>query len=92
MSGGEIVLGDPDAEALGSLGIDLDEVRERVEETFGPGALDRQVRHVHSRRRCGWTPEPYGHTPFTPKAKRVLELSLRESLPLGSRPRSCAAR
>jgi hypothetical protein len=30
-----------DAEALASIGIDLDEVRRRVEEQFGPGALER---------------------------------------------------
>src|ERR1700754_310215 len=29
-----------DAEALSTLGIDLDEVRRQVEEAFGPGALD----------------------------------------------------
>src|SRR5689334_21646364 len=29
-----------DAAALGTVGIDLDAVRERVEATFGPGALD----------------------------------------------------
>ena len=32
--------GTSDAAALAALGIDLDEVRRRVEETFGPGALD----------------------------------------------------
>ena len=30
-----------DAEALASIGIDLDEIGRRVEESFGPGALDR---------------------------------------------------
>jgi ATP-dependent Clp protease ATP-binding subunit ClpA len=30
-----------DAEALGALGIDLETVRERMEQTFGPGALER---------------------------------------------------
>jgi hypothetical protein len=30
-----------DAEALATIGIDLDEVRRRVEEAFGPGALER---------------------------------------------------
>ncbi len=72
-----------DAEALGSLGIDLDEVRERIEETFGPGALDQPVRRNRSRRRCGGTLEPYGHLPITPRAKKVLELSLREARHLG---------
>ena len=31
---------DSDADALPTLGIDLDEVRRRVEASFGPGALD----------------------------------------------------
>jgi hypothetical protein len=31
----------PDADALARIGIDLDEVRRRVEESFGPGALER---------------------------------------------------
>jgi ATP-dependent Clp protease ATP-binding subunit ClpA len=66
---------DLDAEALTTLGIDLDAVRDRVEATFGPGALSRG-----GRRR-----EPGGHIPFTPRAKKVLELSLRETLALGSR-------
>ncbi|HWN26410.1 MAG TPA: Clp protease N-terminal domain-containing protein, partial [Actinomycetospora sp.] len=30
----------PDRDALASVGIDLDEVRDRVEEAFGPGALE----------------------------------------------------
>ena len=62
--------GDLDPAALGSLGIDLGAVRERVEAAFGPGALDRQP----AERRRG------GHVPFSPRAKKVLELSLRETL------------
>jgi ATP-dependent Clp protease ATP-binding subunit ClpA len=62
-----------DAEALDTLGIDLDAVRERVEEIFGPGALDSG--------RSG----PAGHLPFTPRAKKVLELSLREAIACKSR-------
>ena len=34
-------------------------------------------------RRPGRRPRPYGHIPFTPRAKKVLELSLREALQLG---------
>jgi ATP-dependent Clp protease ATP-binding subunit ClpA len=59
-----------DAAALGTVGIDLDAVRNRVEATFGPGALD--VPHG--------TRQPTGHIPFTPRAKKVLELSLREAI------------
>jgi ATP-dependent Clp protease ATP-binding subunit ClpA len=63
---------DLDAEALATLGIDLDAVRERVERTFGPGALARR------RGRRGVCIG--GHVPFTPRAKKVLELSLREAV------------
>jgi ATP-dependent Clp protease ATP-binding subunit ClpA len=69
-----------DAEALGTIGIDLEEVRRRVEASFGPGAL-----HWHPGPRCRrWNnPLPIrGHIPFTPRAKKVLELSLREALRL----------
>ena len=73
-------LGAGDAEALGAIGIDLDEVRRRMEASFGPGALE-------------WHPDPgcrgarprFGHIPFTPRAKKVLELSLREALALKHR-------
>jgi ATP-dependent Clp protease ATP-binding subunit ClpA len=65
-----------DADALATLGIDLDEVRSRVERTFGPGAL--------ARRRCRRGPIAAA-LPFTPHAKRVLELALREALALDDR-------
>jgi ATP-dependent Clp protease ATP-binding subunit ClpA len=55
------------AKALAAMGITLDKVRARVEETFG----------------LAGTP-PTGSPPFTPRAKRTLELSLREALQLGS--------
>jgi ATP-dependent Clp protease ATP-binding subunit ClpA len=69
-----------DADALTTLGIDLDAVRERVEEAFGPGALDERrdgSRDAQARRA--------GHIPFTPRAKKVLELSLREALAMSSK-------
>jgi ATP-dependent Clp protease ATP-binding subunit ClpA len=59
-----------DADALASIGIDLEEVRRRVEESFGPGALGR--------RRSG-------HRRFSPGAKKALELALREALVLDDR-------
>jgi len=55
------------AGALTSLGISLEGVRAQVEEIIGLG---------------GSEPVP-GHIPFTPRAKKVLELSLREALQLG---------
>lgn len=57
-----------DAAALASIGIDLDAVRRSVEETFGPGALDRTAKPCRD-----------GHIPLTPRSKKVLELSLREA-------------
>ncbi|WP_448612257.1 Clp protease N-terminal domain-containing protein [Geodermatophilus sp. URMC 60] len=67
---------DLDAEALRTLGIDLDAVRDVAEATFGPGALDSPRR---GRRR-----RSPGHIPFTSRAKTVLELSLREALAVRS--------
>jgi ATP-dependent Clp protease ATP-binding subunit ClpA len=67
--------GDLDAEALTALGIDLNAVRSTVEATFGAGALDRPPGQR----------EVSGHIPFTPRAKKVLELSLREALALKSK-------
>ena len=64
-----------DVEALQSVGIDLDEVRRSVEDAFGEGALERS--------RDRWMSK--GHIPFTPDAKKVLELALREALRLGDR-------
>ncbi len=63
-----------DADALAALGIDLDEVRRRIEEAFGPGALDRA--REPKRRFLG------GHIPFAKESKKALELSLREALAL----------
>ena len=71
------LVGDLDAEALTTLGIDLSAVRDRVEEAFGPGALDDPARR-HSATSSG-------HVPFNSRAKKVLELSLREALALKHR-------
>jgi ATP-dependent Clp protease ATP-binding subunit ClpC len=54
------------AKALESLGISLEAVREKVEETIGPAGQSAS-----------------GSPPFTPRAKKVLELALREALQLG---------
>jgi ATP-dependent Clp protease ATP-binding subunit ClpA len=68
---------DIDRDALATLGIDLDAVRERAERAFGPGALMR-------RRRCrrGTVGR---ELPFTARAKKALEISLREAVNLGER-------
>lgn len=76
----------PDPEALRSIGIDLDAVRSKVEEAFGPGALDRMFARrepgLMGRRTCRKR-VPAGFVPFTPRAKKALELSLRAARQLG---------
>ncbi|HEV3474558.1 MAG TPA: Clp protease N-terminal domain-containing protein [Actinomycetota bacterium] len=62
----------PDPEALSRIGIDLDEVRRRVEDAFGPGALEST---------CAWG-RGLG---LTPKAKKTYWLALREAVRLGDR-------
>jgi ATP-dependent Clp protease ATP-binding subunit ClpA len=68
---------DIDPAALATLGIDLEAVRERVERAFGPGALSRRGRC----RRGGVST----HVPFCRRAKKALELTLREATSLGER-------
>jgi ATP-dependent Clp protease ATP-binding subunit ClpA len=68
---------DQDADALRSVGIDLDEVRRRVEQTFGSGALEAGA----SAAARSWTE----HVPFTAGSKKALELALREAIHLGHR-------
>jgi len=69
---------DIDPEALRAIGIDYDAVRRAVNERFGEGALesspDRRSRVAGGRK-----------PPFTPEAKRALELSLRVTLELHDR-------
>ena len=60
-----------DAEALGAIGIDLEAVRQRVETTFGEGALERAQR---GRGSCGGA--AFG---ITPHLKRALESARREA-------------
>jgi ATP-dependent Clp protease ATP-binding subunit ClpA len=69
--------GPSDAEALATLGIDLDEVRRQVEEAFGPGALDRT--RAAPGREGG---KPAGHIRFDRTTRKALELALREALRL----------
>jgi ATP-dependent Clp protease ATP-binding subunit ClpA len=82
---GEQAVADADAEdaaALKAIGIDLDAVRRAIEESFGPGSL--RLPREAPRKRRGWLGRMYGsgHTPFSPRAKKVLELSLREAIRL----------
>src|ERR1700759_4940248 len=65
---------DEDADALSTVGIDLRAVRDSVARTFGADAFDNALSRSGRRRR------PRGHISFTPGAKKVLELALREAL------------
>ena len=73
-----------DARALAAVGIDLDAIRATVAETIGPdawaeGAPDR-------RRPSGLIARLLpDHRPFTPGARKALELALRETIAEGSR-------
>jgi ATP-dependent Clp protease ATP-binding subunit ClpA len=63
-------LGPSDVDALRAIGIDLDEIRQRVEASFGPGALTRSVQ---GRRRAR----------LADRAKEVWSASVRETRRLG---------
>jgi ATP-dependent Clp protease ATP-binding subunit ClpA len=89
-------VGDDDAAALRSLGIDLDAIREAVERQFGEGAFDaaaaasasasddrgdRDEESELARARTGFG----GRVRFGRGAKKVLELALREAVRVHSR-------
>jgi ATP-dependent Clp protease ATP-binding subunit ClpA len=71
-----------DRDALTTIGIDLDTVRERIEAAFGPAALapeapgPRRWRRSRPGRRPGCVT---GELPLTRRAKKCLESSLREA-------------
>jgi len=65
---------DDDAEALAAIGIDLDEIKRRIEESFGPGALGRVP--LTPKGPLNWTG---GRLPFNEQAKLTLVLSFREA-------------
>jgi ATP-dependent Clp protease ATP-binding subunit ClpA len=65
-------LDDHAVDALRSIGIDVEAVREAVEREFGRGALDRAGHRK-------------GHLAFRADAKKCLELSLREAIRLKNR-------
>jgi len=71
-----------DRDALTTIGIDLDAVRERIEAAFGPAALapDAPAPRRWLRSRPGWDPgEVTGHIPLTRRAKKCLDSSFREA-------------
>jgi ATP-dependent Clp protease ATP-binding subunit ClpA len=69
-----------DAAALKAIGIDLAKVRAAIEESFGAGSL--QLPRKEPRRRGLFGRKTGGHIPFSSRAKKVLELSLREAIRL----------
>jgi len=68
-----------DRAALAAIGIDLDLVRQQVEAQFGLTQAPARPRRRRWRRRrtCGHEP---GRIALTPRAKKLLEISLREAL------------
>ncbi|MFI6300000.1 Clp protease N-terminal domain-containing protein [Nonomuraea sp. NPDC050790] len=72
-------LTDDEVAALSEVGIDVEQVFRRIEQTFGQGALDQPAEAPASRR-----PGRVGG-PYSPQAKKVLELSLREARALGAK-------
>ena len=69
-----------DAAALKAIGIDLAKVRAAIEASFGAGSL--QLSRPSPRRRGLFGRKTGGHLPFSSRAKKVLELSLREAIRL----------
>ncbi|HEY6316138.1 MAG TPA: Clp protease N-terminal domain-containing protein [Streptosporangiaceae bacterium] len=62
-----------DAEVLAAIGIDLDEIKRRIEDSFGPGALERAP--LAAKGPLNWT----GRLPLDEQAKLTLALSLKEA-------------
>jgi ATP-dependent Clp protease ATP-binding subunit ClpA len=71
-----------DAAALKAIGIDLNAVRRAIEENFGPGALRLPGAPERKRRGLLRRFAGSGRVPFSGRAKKVLELSLREAVRL----------
>lgn len=65
---------DLDGDALATLGIDLDEVRRKVEDEFGPGALERAA--IGGDRESALI-DPYRC--IAPRLKRAFEIAAREA-------------
>jgi ATP-dependent Clp protease ATP-binding subunit ClpA len=66
--------GETDAEALKTIGIDLDEIKRKIEETFGEGVLERMP--LTRKGPLNWTGP---RIPFGDEAKLTLGLSLAEA-------------
>jgi ATP-dependent Clp protease ATP-binding subunit ClpA len=77
------LLDDEDAAALRTIGIDLDAVLARIEESFGPDALRPPA--PTPKRETLWGGSRRGGNGFTPRAKKVIGLALREAIRLQDR-------
>jgi ATP-dependent Clp protease ATP-binding subunit ClpA len=71
---GQCPAGVLDGDALATLGIDLDEIRRRVEHEFGPGALDRAAMSMD---RQSTLIDPYRC--IAPRLKRAFEIAAGEA-------------
>lgn len=88
----EMLSGDAvsDEAALREVGVDLEQVRRRMDQAFGPGWAEQRPGGV-SRRTARWWKRRRAsrragrHIPFTADAKQSLERALREALELRSR-------
>jgi ATP-dependent Clp protease ATP-binding subunit ClpA len=72
-----------DAAALRAIGIDLDAVRRAIENSFGPGAL--RLPPAGPPKRRGLLRRPVYRGTFSDRARKCLELALREAIRLGHR-------
>jgi ATP-dependent Clp protease ATP-binding subunit ClpA len=90
--GEPLLVSDADRQALASIGIDVDEMTSRWQDMFDNVPLPhmeiepvRPVRPLWPRKMTPQLAIAAKHRSFTPRAKRCLELSLRESLRLKHR-------
>ncbi|MFE0022314.1 Clp protease N-terminal domain-containing protein [Amycolatopsis sp. NPDC059021] len=67
---------DTDAEALTELGIDVEQIVERIEQAHGPGALAGPGQGRRGKR---------AHLPFAPTTKKLIEGSLRQAVEIGDK-------
>jgi ATP-dependent Clp protease ATP-binding subunit ClpA len=71
-------LTEADVAALERIGIDIRAVQAKIEESFGPGALEPEAPPT----RYGLFGRKVPFEPFSPRSKKVLELALREAIRL----------
>ncbi len=77
-------IGRAEAEALRSLGIEVDEIVDRVEQIWGEGALQEPVpAPARNRWKRGTAAPARPRLPWRPETKRMLETALRQALDLG---------